>query len=114
VRTGRMSLWPDPDAYLPREPGLNRPGAVFLAEAGAAVVGADNIAIEQLPSADPENWMSVHTYLLAEAGVPIIEVVDLEELATEGCYEFVFIGAALKLKGATAGPLRPLALPLLA
>jgi kynurenine formamidase len=112
VRTGRMSLWPDPAAYLPREPGLNRAGAVFLAESGAVVVGADNIAVEQLPSADPENWMSVHTYLLAEAGIPIVEVVDLEELAGERCYEFVFIGAALKLRGATAGPLRPFALPL--
>jgi kynurenine formamidase len=112
VRTGRMSLWPDPVGYLAREPGLNRAGAVYLAEKGAAVIGADNIALEQLPSADPENWMSVHTYLLAEAGIPILEVMDLEELAGERCYEFVFIGACLKLRGATAGPLRPLALPL--
>ena len=112
VRTGRMSLWPDPAEYLAREPGLNRAGAVYLAEKGAVVVGADNIALEQLPSADPENWMSVHTYLLAEAGIPILEVMDLEELAGERCYEFVFIGASLKLRGATAGPLRPLAFPL--
>lgn len=112
VRTGRMSLWPDPAAYLPREPGLNRAGAAYLAETGAAVIGADNIALEQLPAEDPENWMSVHTYLLAEAGIPIVEVVNLEELAAERCYEFVFIGACLKLRGATAGPLRPLALPL--
>lgn len=112
VRTGRMSLWPDPTAYLPREPGLNREGARFLAEAGAAVIGADNIAVEQLPADDPENWMTVHTYLLAEAGIPMIEVVNLEELAEEGCHEFCFIGAALKLRGATAGPMRPLALPL--
>jgi hypothetical protein len=33
-------------------------------------------------------------------------------LAAERCYEFVFIGASLKLRGATAGPLRPLAIPL--
>lgn len=113
VRTGRMSLWPDPDTYLPREPGLDRDGARFLAEAGAAVIGADNIALEQLPADDPENWMTVHTFLLAEAGIPIMEVVNLEDLAAEACYEFCFIGAALKLRGATAGPMRPLALPLL-
>jgi kynurenine formamidase len=111
VRTGRMKVWPDPGAYLPREPGLNRSGAAFLAEAGASLIGADNIALEQLPSEDPENWMGVHTYLLAEAGVPVVEVLDLEELSVEGIYEFVFIGACLKLRGATAGPLRPLALP---
>jgi kynurenine formamidase len=112
VRTGRGSTWPDSDAYLPREPGLNRAGAKWLAERGVSMVGADNIALEHLPSADPENWLPVHTYLLAEAGVPIMEVVHLEELAEEGLYEFCYIGACLKLRGATAGPIRPLALPL--
>lgn len=112
VRTGRMSYWPDAARFLPREPGLNRAGAALLAEAGAAMVGADNIAVEQLPADDPENWMSVHTYLLAEAGIPMLEVVDLEALAEEAVYEFVFVGACLKLRGATAGPMRPLALHL--
>jgi kynurenine formamidase len=54
----------------------------------------------------------VHTYLLAEAGVPIMEVVHLEEVAEEGLYEFCYVGACLKLRGATAGPVRPLAFPL--
>lgn len=112
VRTGRMSLWPDPERYLPREPGLTRKGAEFLARSGAIIVGADNIALEQLPSQEPDNWMPVHTYLLAEAGVPIMEVVDLEELAVEECYEFAFVSAGLKLRGATAAPMRPLAMPL--
>lgn len=112
VRTGRGSTWPDPLAYLPREPGLDRAGAAWLAERGAAMIGADNIALDQLPSADPENWLPVHTYLLAEAGVPIMEVVDLEELAAEECYTFCLVTASLKLAGATAGPVRPLAFPL--
>lgn len=76
------------------------------------MVGADNIAFENLPSPDPDNWLPAHTYLLAEAGVPIMEVVDLEELSREECYEFVFVGACLKIRGATAGPIRPLALPI--
>lgn len=114
VRTGRGSTWPDADAYLPREPGINRAGAQWLAQRGVAMVGADNIALEHLPSADLENWLPVHTYLLAEAGVPILEVVHLEELAEESLYEFCFIGACLKLRGATAGPVRPLAFPLVA
>ena len=112
IRTGRGATWPDAEAYLPKEPGLNREGAEFLARAGAAMIGADNVALEHLPSADPENWLPVHTYLLAEAGVPIMEVVDLEGLSREHCFEFVFVGACLKLRGATAGPIRPLAFPL--
>jgi len=114
VRTGRGSVWPDPSVFLPREPGITVEGARFLAEAGAVAVGADNIALEQLPSADADNWMAVHTFLLAEAGVPIIEVMDLEQLAAEKIYEFAFIGACLKIRGATAGPMRPLAMPLAA
>ncbi len=111
VRTGRGSTWPDAAAYLPREPGLDLGGATFLAEAGAIAIGADNIALEVLPSPDPDNWMAVHTYLLAECGVPIIEVIDLEELSVRRLYEFAFVGACMKIRGATGGPMRPLALP---
>lgn len=111
VRTGRGRLWPDAAAYLPREPGVDLEGARFLAEAGASCVGADNIAFEPMPSGDPTNWTPVHAYLMAEAGVPIIEVAHLEEIAAERVYEFALIGASIKLRGATAGPLRPLALP---
>ncbi len=55
--------------------------------------------------------MAVHTYLLAEAGVPIIEVLDLEQLSRERLYEFAFFGACMKIRGATGGPMRPLAMP---
>ncbi|MPZ51398.1 MAG: cyclase family protein [Acidimicrobiia bacterium] len=112
VRTGRGATWSDPEKYLPREPGIDRAGAIWLAKRGAAMVGADNIALERLPSSDPENWLPAHTYLLAEAGVPIMEVMDLEEIAEEELYESCYLGASLKLRGATAGPVRPLAFPL--
>jgi kynurenine formamidase len=111
IRTGRMSVWPDPDLFMPREPGLNREGAEFLAKAGAIMIGADNLGLEQMPSADRGNWQGVHTYLLAEAGVPIMEIVNLEELSAEHLYEFLFVGACLKLRGATGSPMRPLAIP---
>lgn len=112
IRTGRMTLWPDADAYIPDEPGIDRSAAEFLAESGAIMVGADNVGMEQIPSADPGNWQVVHTYLLAEAGVPIMEIVNLQELAGEEVYEFAFIGACLRIRGATGSPIRPIALPL--
>ena len=112
IRTGRMSFWPDTAAYLPNEPGLNLDAARFLAESGVITVGADNIAVEQLPSADPDNWQVVHTYLLAEAGIPMMEVVNVEELVGDGVHEFVFLGACLRLRGATGSPMRPFAIPL--
>ena len=76
------------------------------------MIGADNVALEQTPSPDTDNHHPVHTYLLAEAGVPIMENVDLEELSAEQVYEFAFVGAAMPIRGATAAPMRPLALPL--
>jgi kynurenine formamidase len=112
VRTGRIRHWPDAELFITDEPGLNRDGAEFLARAGAMMVGADNVGFEQTPSADPENWQVVHTFLLAEAGVPIIEILDLEELAAEKVHEFAFFGACMKIRGATGSPIRPIAIPL--
>jgi kynurenine formamidase len=112
IRTGRMRAWPDADAFILDEPGLDRPGAEHLAKAGAVMIGADNIALEVRPSGDPENFHVVHSYLLAEAGVPILEIVDLEELSRDRVYEFAFVGACLKIRGATGSPMRPIALPL--
>jgi kynurenine formamidase len=111
IRTGRMTFWPDAERFMPNEPGLNLEGAQFLARNGAMLIGADNLGLEQMPGADPENWQVVHTYLLAEAGVPIMEIVNLEELSAERVYEFLLVGACLKLHGATGSPIRPLAIP---
>jgi kynurenine formamidase len=54
----------------------------------------------------------VHTFLLAEAGIPMIEVGNFEELAQEQIHEFAFFGACIKLRGATGAPMRPVALPM--
>ena len=79
------------------------------------MIGGDNLSLEHFP-VDPaggkDSWVPVHTYLLAQRGIPIIEVLDLEELAREKVYEFAFIAASLKWRGASAAPFRPLALPL--
>ncbi|MGO1972140.1 MAG: cyclase family protein [Propionibacteriaceae bacterium] len=112
VRTGQMTLWPD-DAYMVNEAGLTREGAEFLASQGAVLIGADNLSLEQIPSTDEGNWLPVHTFLMGEAGVTIMEVVNMEGLAKEELHEFAFIGAGIKFRGATAAPLRPLAMPLL-
>ncbi len=112
IRTGRMQVWNDGPKYLYNEAGLDREAAMLIAEAGAMVIGADNVALEVMPTVDPENWHPVHTYLLGECGVPIMENAWLEEIAAAKLWEFVFFGAGLKLRGATASPMRPLAFPI--
>jgi kynurenine formamidase len=47
--------------------------------------------------------------LLVEAGIHIIEVMNLGPLAAAGVSEFLFVLAPLKLRGATGSPVRPLA-----
>lgn len=110
LRTGQMLRWPDM-AFTQNTPGLNREGAEYIAKHGAIMIGADNLTLEMTPSQHPENFFPVHTYLLAEAGVPILEMVWLEELAAEKVYEFAFFGACIKLRGATGTPMRPVAMP---
>ncbi|MDL4775247.1 MULTISPECIES: cyclase family protein [Thermomonosporaceae] len=112
VRTGRMRAWPDATEWGDNPPGLTRAAAVHLVEKGAMIVGSDTMCVEQGPSPDPDNYTPVHTYLLAEAGAPLIEVLDLEELAAAQVYEFGFFAACLRLRGATGSPLRPWAFPL--
>ena len=42
----------------------------------------------------------------------LLELVWLEDLAKDRVYEFLFIASPLKLRGATASPLRPIAIPI--
>lgn len=114
VRTGRMRhFYGDNERYMEQPPGLGLAAARWLIEhAKAMTLGADNLSLETFPVETEDNWIPVHTYLLAERGVPFLEVVNLEELARDRVYTFAFIGASLKLRGASGAPMRPIALPL--
>lgn len=113
IRTGRMKLFANADQYMQDAPGLSLDAAKFLVEEGGAMtVGADNLSFEGFPSEVAGNYVPVHTYLLAQQGAHIMELVNLEELARDRRYEFAFIGASLKLRGADAAPMRPIALGL--
>ncbi len=112
IRTGRMKIYEDAAAYMTNPPGLGMAAAKFLVEeSGAMIVGADNLSFEAFPSEVDGNYVPLHTYLLAQHGVPILELVNLEGLAEDRVYEFAFIGGSLKLRGADAAPIRPIALP---
>jgi kynurenine formamidase len=112
IRTGRMKLYDDAKAYMATPPGLGLEAAKFLVERGKAmIVGADNLSFEAFPSEVSGNYIPVHTYLLGQTGTPILELVQLEGLARDKVYEFAFVAASLKLRGADAAPLRPIAIP---
>ncbi len=112
IRTGMMTLWPDQTKYtLLDEPGLSLEAAQWLVERQQAMLlGSDNLGVEILPSKDAQNFVPVHSYLLVERGVSILEATWLEDLAKDQVYEFLFIASPLKFRGGTASPIRPMAI----
>lgn len=112
IRTGRMRHYHDAEVFMDNAPGLGMSAARYLAEEKQALsLGADNLSFEAFPSETPNNYVPVHTYLLAQQGVTIMELLYLEDLATDAVYEFAFIGTPLKIRGGDAAPLRPIAIP---
>lgn len=107
VRTGRDTCWEDPARYMDggRAPGPDEAGARWLSERKIFAAGSDTMSFEQVPSPD----MPVHPHLLVDSGIHILECLNLRELAHERVYNFVFVGAPLKIRGGTGGPIRPLA-----
>jgi kynurenine formamidase len=112
IRTGMMSLWPDQTKYrLLDEPGLGLEAAQWLVESQKTMLlGGDNFGVESLPSPNPDNFVPVHSYLLVERGVSLMEAMWLEDLSKDQVYEFLFIASPLKFRGGTASPIRPIAI----
>lgn len=110
VRTGWLgATGGDAAAFYAGEPGLDLGAAEWLAERGASVVGADNFAVEQIPF--PEGRVfPVHQLLIAERGIPLLEGVALDQLATRASGPFLFVALPLSLVGCTASPLAPVAI----
>jgi kynurenine formamidase len=112
VRTGYGALWDKPDEYL-HAAGVTAAGSRWLAEKKVRAVGADNMAFDiAFAPPDPELKVTLpaHLILLVRAGIPIIENLNLEELAAAKAHEFVFVCLPLKMRGATGSPVRPIAI----
>lgn len=112
IRTGQAQFYEDAGKFLHEYPGINLDAVKWLVEEKQIMLlGADNLSFEAFPPERADNWVPVHTYLLAEKGVMFIEQMLLEELSKDKVYEFAFIAASLKFKGASGAPMRPIALP---
>lgn len=113
IRTGQMQHFENSAQFLHEYPGISLDAVKWLIEEQQIMLlGADNLSFEAFPPERNDNWVPVHTYLLAEKGVMFIEEIFLEELAADKVYQFVFIGASMKLRGASGAPMRPIAIPI--
>jgi kynurenine formamidase len=109
LRTGWARRFGDAKNYVNNviAPGPGLAAAHWLSSRKIFAAGSDTVAFEKVPSPA----MSVHVHLLVESGIHIIEVLNLEELARDGIYEFLFVAAPMNIRGATGAPVRPLAFP---
>jgi kynurenine formamidase len=110
IRTGHSQLWmKDNPQYAEGEPGINMEAAQFLASQRVSLIGADNWAIEVVPSVDPQRPFEVHQFDLTRNGIYHLENLDLEKLAADQVHEFAFVFSPLRLKGASGSPGNPIA-----
>ena len=91
--------------------GIGLAAARLLCESGAMCIGTDTVAFEVIPAERADTFLPVHSYMFAEAGAQIIEILNLEGLSRDQVHEFAFIAAPIRLRGATGSPLRPVGIP---
>jgi kynurenine formamidase len=110
IRTGHGKLWmKDNKTYGDGEPGIGMEAARWLSAQKTVLTGADTWAIEVVPHENPDRPFEVHQWMLTRHGIYNLENLDLEGLAADKVYEFAFIFAPLRLRGATGSPGNPIA-----
>jgi kynurenine formamidase len=114
VRTGYGALFPNVEQMAAhRGPGPDLSAAKWLTERGVVATGSDTETFEVQPATEhghPRNPQPVHTHLLIENGIYIMESLDLEAISAAKVYEFLFVGLPIKIRGATGSMLDPVAM----
>ena len=110
LRTGWQEAQDNIDvADFNSEPGLDLAAARKLAEAGVALIGADNYAVEVMPF-QSNTVFPVHQCLMRDFGIPLLEGLVLQPLAEKGRSSFLFVLGTLPIVGGTGSPVAPIVL----
>jgi len=109
--TGHGNLWmKDNEKYKANNPGPGVTASKWLIEKKIVMVGSDTTATEAIPGENKDRFAEAHQQLLTRNGVYNHENLDLSALAKDKVYEFVYVFAPLRLKGATGSPGNPFAI----
>jgi kynurenine formamidase len=73
------------------------------------MTAADTWGVEVVPAENPSEAFPVHQELIGKRGIYNLENLDLSSLANDRVYEFAFMFAPVKFKGATGSPGNPIA-----
>ena len=87
-------------------PGIYAEVTRWLIGRKVALIGADSCCVEVRPRPGTEN---VHRMLFLGEGIPLLENMELREIAGDEVYEFLFLALTERIKGATGSPVRPIA-----
>jgi kynurenine formamidase len=112
IGTGWARHWGDRARYEGQNggaPGPDTDAGEWIASKHVRITGGETIAFEQIMPGKGHATLPVHKRLLVDAGINIIETLNLTELLAANVNEFLFITIPLKLTGATGSPVRPLA-----
>jgi kynurenine formamidase len=113
IRSGWSAFWKDSPKYIGNNtgvPGPDESAARWISKQGVGFTGHDSMAYEYLAPGSGHALLPVHTHLLVESGIHIIENMNLDELAALQAYEFLFVCLPLKFVGGTGSPVRPIAI----
>jgi kynurenine formamidase len=94
----------EPEGFA--QAGIGSDAAEWLASMDVTAVGSDNAAVEVIPF-DNNDFLIVHKILLVQAGIFLLEHLDLRQPCEDGNYEGVIAVSPLKVTGATGSPINP-------
>jgi kynurenine formamidase len=93
--------------------GLHPACAEFLSERRIAALGCDGNS-DTAPSFTEGVGFPIHVLALSAMGVHLLDYLQLDELGSAceeaGRWEFLFVGAPLRIAGGTGSPLNPIAI----
>ena len=92
-----------------RAPGPSRDAVAWFHDHGLVGLGADTVAVEVLPPEEGDT-LPVHVGVIRDLGGYLIEFLNLEELAADRTFEFLFVMAPLRLVRGIGSPVNPLAI----
>ena len=115
VRTGHATRLDElgPWDVASHKAGLHPSCAEFLSERRVTALGGDGNN-DTAPSDAEEVAFPIHVLALAAMGVHLLDYLHLDKLAgacgDAGRWEFLFVGAPLRISGGTGSPLNPIAI----